>query len=171
MKIVNIVATVKLSAPLDLEYLVGSIPGVILNPKVHWLQFRLPPENTYIAFYKSGKFLVTAKSMEKLQKNVDAVLKILKKAKIDVNNAKIEIHNLVMSQTMDLKSTIEKIIPVLDVKKASYEPEQFPALNYKDWGVNFLLFSTGKCILTGAKTEKQASNAFEKFQEILDRCN
>jgi transcription initiation factor TFIID TATA-box-binding protein len=170
MKIVNIVATVRLSAPLDLQYLLSAIEGTIRNPKVHWLQFRLPPDNTYIAFYQSGKFLVTAKSMNKLKVNVEGVLSLLKTAKIDTNGAKTEIHNLVINDTINLKSSIENTIPTLDPKKASYEPEQFPALNYKDWGVNFLLFSTGKCIITGAKTEKQARDAIKNFQDLLDRC-
>jgi transcription initiation factor TFIID TATA-box-binding protein len=170
MKIVNIVATVKLSAPLDLQYLVDTVPGINRNPKVHWLQYRLPPDNTYIAFYQSGKFLVTAKSMDKLKKNAGTVLQLLKKAGIDIKGAKTEIHNIVISQSMDLKSSIENLMLVLDAKKASFEPEQFPALNYKDWGVSFLLFSTGKCIVTGAKTETQALDAIEKFQDLLNRC-
>lgn len=171
MKIVNIVATVRLSAPLDLQYLHSSIEGTVRNPKVHWLQFRLPPDNTYIAFYQSGKFLVTAKSMNKLKTNVNTVLSLLKTARINVIGAKTEIHNLVISDEINLKSSIENLMPALDSRKASYEPEQFPALNYKDWGVSFLLFSTGKCILTGARTENQARDTMKKFQELVDRCS
>ena len=76
-----------------------------------------------------------------------------------------------INHTIDLKSSIENLMPMLDARKASYEPEQFPALNYKDWGVSFLLFSTGKCILTGAKTENQARDAIKKFQELLNRTS
>jgi transcription initiation factor TFIID TATA-box-binding protein len=171
MKIVNIVATVRLSAPLDLQYLLSSIEGTIRNPKVHWLQFRLPPDNTYIAFYQSGKFLVTAKSMSILKVNVESVLSLLKTAKIDIKGAKTEIHNLVITDEINLKSSIENLMSTLDPRKASYEPEQFPALIYKDWEVSFLLFSTGKCILTGVKTEKQARETIIKFQDLLNRCS
>jgi transcription initiation factor TFIID TATA-box-binding protein len=170
MRIVNIVATVKLSAPLDLQNVLKSVEGTKCNPKVHWLQLRIPPDNTYIAFYQSGKFLVTAKSMGKLQKNIDIVLKLLKNAGIDVRNTKTSIHNLVINHQIEFKSSIENLIQTLDPKKASYEPEQFPALNYKDWGVSFLLFSTGSCIITGAKSEKQASEAIQNFQDLLNRC-
>lgn len=170
MKIVNIVATVKLTATFDLYHLQNSIEGTTRNPKVHWLQLRIPPDNSYIAFYQSGKFLVTAKSMDKLQKNIDIVLKLLKNAGIDVRNAKTDIHNLVINNPIELKSTIEKLMSALDPKKASYEPEQFPALTYKDWGVSFLLFSTGSCIITGAKSESQALDAIKNFQDLLNRC-
>jgi len=170
MKIVNIVATVKLTAPFDLHHIQNSIEGTKKNPKVHWLQLRIPPDNTYIAFYKSGKFLVTAKSREKLQKNIDIVLNLLKNSGIDIRNAKTEIHNLVINQSIELNSTIENLMPALDPKKASYEPEQFPALTYKDWGVCFLLFSTGSCIATGAKNEEQAHYAIQNFQDLLNRC-
>jgi transcription initiation factor TFIID TATA-box-binding protein len=171
MKIVNIVATVKLTAPFDLQHIHNSIQETTRNPKVHWLQLRIPPDNSYIAFYQSGKFLVTAKSMDKLQKNIDTVLKLLKNAGIDVRNAKTDIHNLVINYPIDLKSTIESLMPSIDPKKGSYEPEQFPALNYKDWGVSFLLFSTGNCIVTGAKSEKQALDAIQNFQDLLNRCS
>lgn len=169
MKIVNIVATVKLSAPLDLQQVHRCIEGTTFQPKVHWLQLRIPPDNTYIAFYKSGKFLVTAKSMGKLHQNVDTVLLLLRKIGIDIENATTEIHNLVICHNVDLKTSLEKMMYNLDPKKASYEPEQFPALIYKDWGVNFLVFSSGKSIITGAKYERQAQDAIENFRKLIEK--
>jgi transcription initiation factor TFIID TATA-box-binding protein len=56
----------------------------------------------------------------------------------------------------------------MDVKKASYEPEQFPALVYKDWNVSFLLFSSGKVILAGAKTFEQAEESLKLFKDYID---
>jgi len=42
------------------------------------------------------------------------------------------------------------------------------ALIYKDWGVSFLLFSTGKVILTGPKSLKQAEAGIENFRRLLN---
>ena len=167
MKISNIVATVKLATPLDIDYLNQKIPGTIKDPKVHWLKYRLPKNNSYIAFYKSGKFLVTAKTIEQVDKNVKNVLSILKKIGISTNGWKLEIHNMVIGDTVDLPCTMEKLIANMDTKKASFEPEQFPALIFKDWGVSFLIFSTGKVILTGAKSLEQAENLMVKFRQLL----
>lgn len=167
MKISNIVATVKLTTPFDINYLNQNIPGTIKDPKVHWLKYRIPDNNSYIAFYRSGKFLITAKSYEQLNETVTYVLSNLKKIGISTNDWILEIHNLVIVDTVDLSYTIENLVENMDPKKSSYEPEQFPALIYKDWGVNFLLFSTGKIILTGARSLEQAKNALEKFKHFL----
>ena len=74
MKISNIVATVTLSKPLDLIYLHENLKGTQRDPKIHWLKYRIPSNNSYIAFYQSGKFLVTAKSMELVDENVKYIL-------------------------------------------------------------------------------------------------
>jgi len=55
----------------------------------------------------------------------------------------------------------------LDPKKGSYEPEQFPALVYKDWGVSFLLFSSGKVIVAGAKTVEMAEEGIKNFEGLI----
>jgi transcription initiation factor TFIID TATA-box-binding protein len=167
MKISNVVATVKLAAPLDIGYLIQNIPGTVKDPKVHWLKYRIPKNNSYVAFYKSGKFLVTAKSFEQIDDNVKHVLSQIKKIGISTEDWKLEIHNLVISDSVDLPCTIEKLMANMDAKKSSFEPEQFPALIYKDWGVSFLLFSTGKVILTGSKSMEQAEAVMEKFKQLL----
>ena len=40
-----------------------------------------------------------------------------------------------------------------------YEPEIFPALNFKIEGVNFCCFHTGKVVITGIKTTTQIDDA------------
>ena len=59
----------------------------------------------------------------------------------------------------------------MDVKKASYEPEQFPALVYKDWNVSFLLFSSGKVIQAGAKTVEKAVESIELFKDLIAKIS
>jgi len=167
MKISNIVATVKLEAPLDIGYLNQNIPGTVKDPKVHWLKYRIPKNNSYVAFYQSGKFLITAKSFEQVNENVKHVLSQLKKLDISTEGWKLEIHNLVIGDAVDLSCTVEKLVANMDAKKSSFEPEQFPALIYKDWGVSFLLFSTGKVVMTGSKSMEQAGDVMGKFRQLL----
>lgn len=167
MKISNIVATVDLVTPFDIDFLNRNIPGTVKDPKVHWLKYRIPNNNSYIAFYQSGKFLVNGKSFEQIENNVKFVLLKLEEIGISTNGWKLKVHNLVISDTVDLPCTIEKLIENLDPKKASFEPEQFPALVYKDWGASFLVFSTGKIILTGVKSIDQTKKIIEKFQKFL----
>ena len=89
MNISNIVATVKLAAPFDIGYLNQNIAGTVKDPKVHWLKYRIPKNNSYVAFYQSGKFLVIAKSFEQIDDNVKHVLSNLEKIGISTKDWKL----------------------------------------------------------------------------------
>jgi transcription initiation factor TFIID TATA-box-binding protein len=167
IKIANVVATVTLTAPLDLKLIHERLPQTELPGKSPWLKMRLPPNNTYIAFYKSGKFLITVKDPDRLPGIADEVLDLLHKIDLDIEIVKIQIHNVVVHTKIPLKNSLESIITNLDSRKASFEPEQFPGLIYKDWGVSFLLFSSGSCIIAGLKDVKDAEPVIERFKEVI----
>lgn len=169
MKIVNVVAVATLDQPLDLPLIHSKLAGSSFPEKSHWLRMRLE-DNTYMAFYRSGKFLITQKHPEDLRKISDRVLEKLKDIGVDVKVTEIRIHNIVVLETIPLKISLENFIANLNPKKASYEPEQFPALVYKDWGVSFLLFSSGKVIVTGAKTIEKAEEGIKNFKELISSC-
>ena len=166
MKIVNVIAVATLDHPLDLPLIHSKIPNSSFPKNAHWLRMRLE-DNTYIAFYKSGKFLITQKNPDKLEKIADKVIRILKEIGVEVEVRDITIHNIVVMDSVKLGTTLESLIANLDPKKGSYEPEQFPALVYKDWGVSFLLFSSGKMVVTGAKTIDMAKEGVENFNKLI----
>jgi transcription initiation factor TFIID TATA-box-binding protein len=170
-KIVNIVAIVKLLAPLDLGELAValSLYGASLCGN-SWLKLRLMPENYYVAFYKSGKFLVTGiDSLEMVEVVTQKVLNLLKDAHFNIIVKDTTIHNVVMTGSLKMNTSLEKVFFALDPVKSSYEPEQFPGMIYKDFGVSFLLFPKGKFVITGAKTRKSGEEAAEKFIAIIGR--
>jgi transcription initiation factor TFIID TATA-box-binding protein len=171
LKIVSMVTICTLNQPLDLLYLSNNIDGAILPKKVgSWVKYRMKPENYYIAFYKSGKFLITGvKSKEKINNTAQRITIILENAGVKVNIQKIEIVNIVCLGSLHLKTTLESIISILDSSDASYEPEQFPGLIYKNWGGTFLLFSSGKVIITGVRDLKTAKNLLEKFENLINK--
>jgi transcription initiation factor TFIID TATA-box-binding protein len=168
-KIVNIVATVKLSAPLDLRELATALRLYGASLCSSWLKLRLMPENYYIAFYKSGKFLVTGiDSLEMVEVVTQKVLNLLKDAHLNIIIKDTTIHNVVMTGSLKMNTSLEKVVLALDPSKASYEPEQFPGMIYKDFGVSFLLFPKGKFVLTGAKNGESGEEAAEKFIAIME---
>jgi len=171
MEITNVVATATLTTPLDLEYLQQRLEGSVLQKTTgHWLKYRLQPENRYIAFYKSGKFLITGKGViESLDSLTQRILALIHTAGIDAEILRVDINNIVAKDTLPLRASLETVIAVLDPQKAEYEPEQFPALIYKDWGVTFLLFSSGSVIITGARSVDVAHEALREFEKRLAR--
>jgi len=170
MQIVNIVATVKLSSPLDLSELQKRLEGAEFAKGATWLKMRLKPEDHYIAFYKSGKFLITGlDSTEKIEAVADRVLSLLCGAGIEAERESLTIQNYVLMDRLELSSSLESLIHTLGMEEASYEPEQFPGLIYKRWGATFLLFNSGKFIATGLKDEQKAKRVIEQFKQMLER--
>jgi len=173
MKIVNIVATVILGDPLDLNEVHKHLPGSKF-PKAGspWLQYRLQPENYYTTFYKSGKFLVTGvTSPDEIRPIADRIVTILKKNAIEVEITEIRIHNFVVVDTIGHQVQFDKIIASLPDVNIEYEPEQFPGMIIKEDGLSFLLFSSGKIILTGVRDIKTIGPALERFKNKIQTTN
>lgn len=171
LKIVSMVTICTLDQPLDVHFLSMNIDGAKLSKTGgSWVKFRLKPENHHIAFYKSGKILITGiKSIEKIKSTTQRILRILENTGVRVNIRKIEIVNIVCLGSFKLDRSLERIICNLDISDASYEPEQFPGLIYKKWGATFLLFSTGKLIITGIRDFQNAKNLFERFVNLINK--
>jgi transcription initiation factor TFIID TATA-box-binding protein len=57
----------------------------------------------------------------------------------------------------------------MQLDNTEYEPEQFPGLVYKLKGgkATFLLFSNGKIVCTGTKSEEGVHESVEKLVETL----
>jgi len=146
MKIVNIVATVILSEPLDLHYVHQHLPGSKF-PKngAPWLQYRIKPENYYTTFYKSGKFLITGiTSPEEILPLANRIVEILKEHNVNAEITAIKIHNYVVIDSIDHKIQFDKLITALRNDNIEYEPEQFPGMIIREGGHSFLVFSSGK---------------------------
>ena len=131
---------------------------------------RLLPENHYVSFYKSGKFLIAGmKSLEKITKIADRIISLLNEAGFDVKIINTQIVNIVILEKIHSNTSLEKIICNLDVKKASFEPEQFPGLIYKDWGVNFFTFLKWKSHYYGSKRLDIVQPALKNFSNLINK--
>ena len=171
MKIVNIVATVILAEPLDLNKVHENLPGSKF-PKAGspWLQYRLQPENYYTTFYKSGKFLITGvTSLEVIRPIADRIISILKRNSIDVKISDVRVHNFVVVDSIGHTVQFDKIIASLQDWNIEYEPEQFPGMIIKESGHSFLLFSSGKIVLTGVKNVESIQPALNSFKKKISR--
>jgi transcription initiation factor TFIID TATA-box-binding protein len=85
------------------------------------------------------------------------------------HEAFINIENVVASATLNQKldlNSIVRIFPGVD-----YRPQQFPGLVYRLMKPKTatLIFSSGKMVCTGAKSEKQARKAVTKVVDELKR--
>lgn len=167
MKIVNIVATVEMQKPFDLQELLTKLPNC---ERAHfWVKARIPPYNKYTAFYGSGKFLITgAKSEKELDAVANNVVSFIQKNGVDNNIKNININNRVYMDQLEFEVDLEKLIVELDDYDASYEPEQFPGMNFKDdYGLTYILFNSGKITITGVKSLDNFEEHVRKFKELI----
>jgi len=171
IKIENIVATVSLDQPLDLIAIERSMPTVEYNPdQFPGLIFRLDSPKVTALIFKSGKMVITgAKSTEELIKAVKKIVRTLyKKGIIITSRPKIQIQNIVASANLYREVNLEKAAFLLE--NNMYEPEQFPGLIYRmsDPQVVLLIFSSGKMVITGAKSEDEVEESVRKIYKKLE---
>lgn len=167
MKVVNIVATVNMIKPFNLEELLEKLPDC--ERANIWVKTRIPPYNKYTAFYGSGKFLITGtKSEEELNEVANNVVSFIQKHGIDNEIKNININNRVYMDQLDFEVDLEKLIVELNDYDASYEPEQFPGMNFKDnYGLTYLLFGSGKITITGVKSLDNLEEHVNEFKELI----
>lgn len=167
MKIVNIVATVNMEKPFDLEELLEKLPNC--ERANVWVKTRIPPYNKYTAFYGSGKFLITGtKSEQELNEVANNVISFIQKYGVNNDIKNININNRVYIDQLDFEVDLEKLIVELNDYDASYEPEQFPGMNFKDsYGLTYLLFGSEKITITGVKSLDGLEDHVNEFKELI----
>ena len=170
VRIENIVATVSLDQELNLSVIERNVPNVEYDPdQFPGLILRLEAPKITALIFKSGKMVVTgAKSTAEIIRGVKRIIKLLiKHGTLIVTRPKVQIQNIVASANLGVEVNLEKAALLLP--NSMYEPEQFPGLIFRmdDPKVVFLIFSSGKMVITGAKSEEEVHRAVEKVYIIL----
>jgi transcription initiation factor TFIID TATA-box-binding protein len=170
----NVVATATLNQKVDLNAIVKSCPGVEYRPEQFpGLVFRLKRPKTATLIFGSGKMVCTgAKSGKESRRAIMNVVKELKKEGIIiVSKPDFKVVNIVASASLGGKVDLEKAVTTL--RKAMYEPEQFPGLIYRmdEPKVVILVFASGSLVCTGAKQEQDVYDSVHKLHVILEEQN
>jgi len=166
IKIVNIVVSTGLEKDVPLEKMAATLPNTEYNPEQFpGLVLRIKDPKTSALIFSSGKVVCTgARTMGDVDRAIQSIIKSLKRLNINVTiKPVITVQNIVASGSIGMDLNLN----VLGVKLShtEYEPEQFPGLVHKLKGTNatFLLFSNGKIVCTGTKTEQEVHEATDKL--------
>jgi len=167
----NVVASASLDQKFNLLDIVKTFSNVEYNPKrFPGLVFRLKRPKTATLIFSTGKMVCTGAKSEKLAKSaVNKVVRELKKNGIVVlGKPVIIIQNIVASANLQSQVDLETASDVLD--NVMYEPEQFPGLIYRmaDPKTVLLVFTSGKIVCTGGKSEEIVHESVRKLYELLD---
>ncbi len=173
IRIQNIVATAALEHDIPLIKLAETLPNTEYNPEQFpGLVMRIKDPKTSALIFSSGKIVCTgAKSMLKVRESVKNIIKNVEKIGIKIRvKPVIRVQNMVASGGIGMDLNLNKLAMTLD--NTEYEPEQFPGLVYKLDGTRatFLLFSNGKIVCTGTRSEEKLHEAVDKLIVVLKKA-
>lgn len=166
IKVVNIVVSSSLNHAIPLEKMAAALSNTEYNPEQFpGLVIRIKEPKTSALIFSSGKIVCTgARSMDKVEESIKKIIKSLEKINIKITiKPEIKIQNIVASGTVGMDLNLNTLAMKLD--NTEYEPEQFPGLVYKlpEIKATFLLFSNGKVVCTGTKSEEEVNAALDKL--------
>jgi len=169
--IVNVVASATIDQKLDLNDITKKFPDVEYHPEQFPVAvFRLKSPKTATLLFTSGKMVCTgSKSEEMAVKAVNTVVQKLRKGGIKIKkNAVVTVQNIVSSINLGGRVHLEKAARTLP--RSMYEPEQFPGLIHRmlDPKTVILVFSSGKLVCTGGKTEKDVYRSVNLLHSLLE---
>ncbi|NPA85850.1 MAG: hypothetical protein GXO42_00355 [bacterium] len=155
----------------DVEYEPTTFPGLIWKI-----------DGPRCLLFSSGKAVIAGiktNRVEDIKKLIEEkVVRRLREIGINVpDNFSFEIQNLVanadLGKPIDLNKVYaqkDKLVKKFNLKSISYDPESFPGMRIAlgpDVGVTCLVFSSGKVVIAGAKTEECIERALEKLIDVL----
>eukprot|EP01083_Nonionella_stella_P315229 1138159_1 len=166
----NVVATMNVACRLDLKEIVTRSRNSEYNPKrfaAVVMRIREPKSTALI--FQTGKIVVTgARSEDKAWIAARKYARILQKLDFPAQFRDFKIQNIVGSCGLGFPIRLEGLA-LKHTQFSSYEPELFPGLIYRmnDPKIVILAFVSGKIVLTGAKSQREILNGFNKIYPIL----
>ena len=158
---------------LDLSLLVNKLDNAQYDSnRFPGLFLRLKNPKCVFIIFRNGKLILTGL---KSSDNIELVLKTLllklekiEEIKLSKDQIKSEIVNIVV--TANLFREINLDAAAIKLLNAIYEPEVFPGLIYRSYSpvkCVFLIFSTGKIVLTGVRDEVVIENLLVNLGRLL----
>ncbi len=172
LQIVNIVVSSSLEHSIPLEKMAATLSNTEYNPEQFpGLVIRIRDPKTSALIFSSGKIVCTgARSIQKVEESIQKIIESLQKIGIKITiKPKITIQNMVGAGSIGFPLNLNML--AMKLPNTEYEPEQFPGLVYKliEAKATFLLFSNGKVVCTGTKSEEDARAALSKLVVILKK--
>ncbi|MEM4268088.1 MAG: TATA-box-binding protein [Candidatus Woesearchaeota archaeon] len=172
IQVVNIVVSTSLEHDIPLEKMAATLSNTEYNPEQFpGLVIRIKEPKTSALIFSSGNIVCTgARSMDKVEESIKKIIKSLEKINIKITvKPVIKIQNIVASGNVGMDLNLNTL--AMKLENTEYEPEQFPGLVYKlpQAKATFLLFSNGKIVCTGTKSEEEVHTAVDKLVENLKK--
>ena len=166
----NVVVSASIHRPLPLVRLAAQLEGAEYNPEQFpGLILKITEPKASALLFSSGKVICTGtKSIAEAKRAIDAIIVKVEALGLKVTGKPdVEVTNIVASGSVGGRLNLNSII--FTFENTEYEPEQFPGLVYKmpETNVTFLLFGTGRVVITGAKSQKEIMTTVHRLRDQL----
>jgi transcription initiation factor TFIID TATA-box-binding protein len=172
IEVVNIVVSASLGHDIPLEKMAATLSNTEYNPEQFpGLVIRIKDPKTSALIFSSGKIVCTgARTLDDVNASVKKIIKSLEKINVKIKEfPEINIQNIVASGAVGMDLNLNVL--AMKLENTEYEPEQFPGLVYKmpEKKATFLLFSNGKVVCTGTKSEDEVHIVLDLLIEKLKK--
>ena len=160
--------SIMMEKPFNIDEVLNKLPDA--EPLLKWAKIKLPPNNNHVTIYKTGKVLIYGTTSEKeLISLSNGFVNYLRKNGINNNIKDIEVKNYVIIDQLGFNINLENLsINLKEYNDVLYEPEQFPALKFKDnHNITYLLFRNGKLTIVGVKSLDHLEEYINEFKELI----
>jgi transcription initiation factor TFIID TATA-box-binding protein len=173
-EIVNVVAAGKLGREINVPAIAEDIDAAVVklseeNYSHRVVYLRREEGGPMATLFRSGSYHITgADSMEEAEELKDWMVIALENLGIEVT-ATFSIKNIVMTGDLGHQVNLNTLVVALGLEETEYEPEQFPGAVYRPPDIDcvFLIFGSGKVVITGSPDVETATEGFKKVSERL----
>lgn len=169
----NIVSSGTIADSVNLGLISGIIPDCTFSrEKFPGAVLHMQDPKSVALIFSSGKIVLTGLVRhEDIATALHNVVILLKKAGIPCrDDSSVSVKNIVCTYNLNKPCNLTKImIALLDHERVEYEPECFPGLvcRISDPKIVFLIFSSGKIVITGGLNIEDVKRGLEVLREKL----
>jgi len=181
LRVENIVASVDLFTPLNLDEVMTALQnpnlgGFLTASRFNPAEFpgiicHFSEPRVALLLFRTGKSVVTGgKSFDDIQAAVSKLVEVLSKIGVKFRRApEIVLQNMVFSGDLGMEFNVDTVALVLP--NCEYEPEIFPGIIYRvrEPKAAILLFTTGRIVCSGVKSEHDAWEAVKNLLKELEK--
>ena len=165
LNVVNLLATSRFAEYIDLDHF-SIETGLDFDPdRFPGMTYKIENPKVCALIFRSGRIVITgAKKVEDVESALATTYQSLIAHGIPLwPQYDYEIGNVVVTHDLERELNLAHLTLSLPMARTEWEPEQFPGLIYRLGGLSAvcLIFSSGKCVITG-------NNSLEDAQEAVD---
>jgi len=153
---------------LSLRQIAQRFPGVEYAPR-QFAAAKLRMSLATVLLFGSGKCVCTgARSVPVSRYAISLFARILsREAKMHFSTSHVTVQNLVFSAHCGFLIDLWRLHEENNLQSQSYQPDMFPGLCYRPetGAVVFLVYRSGRCVITGARSHGEAEAAWSEFFE------